>query len=657
MAMRSEYDGQLVEYLFGDTAHRSVYVNGSQATFTVKATSLARAIRAFRVGTLWPHAYTDGPIATEIMGDRGYDDKVYLSSEEGSVVIVQAKVRIDRSTKWIEVARIPPEVDGEDFSMEMLPMAARMQLQLGVEQSDETAIATATVDTGMMSMGRTQMQTRQMELQRALGELELQKRQLQLQVQAMKAELEKRMERIWMIELFLGSKEEVVQLRAGTPAPASDPITVRQRALCMDEEIVLHDWLNNPERIGEFDYEDIEAFDAWLLNDESAIERILPWNKGIVGLRVRREAKSRPHLVGLAGAFEKIAKEEADSMTYLLVKNGENLYRLWVDVQLFPRFFASVEDYDDLTRKHDWSHDERKAKDRMKTYFAGLLVVQGLVERSDLFHPLSRSGISVFDAVDVGNHFQLVRDDEGLRQLADPDDPLAHVTWKSYEKWLQSKIDNGVHVMWAREGYDSEDTLKSRTDIGSIYTWPSKHETYVVSKKDDRAHYGATHSFLYLPDEVIYRPWPEEDTPRTKRVRFDCYESEIVPIDFVSARVHEHLISDPNQRVRYGYFATDAWRWYKLLAQQRIVEKPFIDLVLKESGFLQTNEPQRARAERLLRWWKMKTKTHRDLGEDEPKALRMVVRAMRKGEDLHDDPERALFGYHVQALAPGKVEE
>ena len=83
MAMRSEYDGQLVEYLFGDTAHRSVYVNGSQATFTVKATSLARAIRAFRVGTLWPGTSTasrHSPMELESTGCALSSAKVRISS-------------------------------------------------------------------------------------------------------------------------------------------------------------------------------------------------------------------------------------------------------------------------------------------------------------------------------------------------------------------------------------------------------------------------------------------------------------------------------------------------------------------------------------------------------------------------------------------------
>ena len=54
-------------------------------------------------------------------------------------------------------------------------------------------------------------------------------------------------------------------------------------------------------------------------------------------------------------------------------------------------------------------------------------------------------------------------------------------------------------------------------------------------------------------------------------------------------------------------------------------------------------EVERVRAERLLRWWKLKTQNARSLSDDEPKALRMVDDAMIRGEDYDDDHEEELF--------------
>ena len=53
-------------------------------------------------------------------------------------------------------------------------------------------------------------------------------------------------------------------------------------------------------------------------------------------------------------------------------------------------------------------------------------------------------------------------------------------------------------------------------------------------------------------------------------------------------------------------------------------------------------EEDRARAERLTRWWKVKNKFHRTLKDDEAKALRMIVKALKEGEDWDENPERYL---------------
>lgn len=72
-------------------------------------------------------------------------------------------------------------------------------------------------------------------------------------------------------------------------------------------------------------------------------------------------------------------------------------------------------------------------------------------------------------------------------------------------------------------------------------------------------------------------------------------------------------------------------------------ELPFVDLVLTQNGVDIYNDKERARCERLVRWWKMKVKHHRTLDADEAKALRMISKAFAKGEDHEDDPEHLLY--------------
>jgi len=631
MTTKGPHDGSRRKYHFG--------VKHQHANFTVEATSLAKAIRLFRVGALFPHQYSTARVATKVVDDRGYADKAYLDSEPQAYIPVH-------DSAWDEIAQIPPEADEEDFG----PALLAAQSHIAVATSGTTALQPATATTGLQTAKRMEMEERTLELQARMGELERQKREMQEVVRAMQTELKHRMEQIWLIELFLGSKEEVVVLAEGQPAPASTPITVRQQVLCMDEEMAVHDWFNNPELIGKFDCCDLEEFDSWLTSDPEHLAQIFPHPKGIVGLRVRRSTKDRPNLMGIEHIFQKMALEEADSMTYLLVRNGENLYRLWIDVQLFPRLFASEADVKATVEKHQWASDDRRANKRMKQYIAGLMAIQGLIERSHLLYPLPKPKLSVFSPED-DQHFSLIRDDEGRNLLTDGEDDLAHMSWGSYEKWLRAQVAEGVRVQWTKPSYDKDDGLKERTWINTLRAWPRPDEIYTIDKIIDEK-WGPRHSFLYLPDEELWVKghcdwrgrWESGyEKPRTRKVRFYAYSDEILPVDFMSWRVLEHLIRDRNQRAEYGRFFTKAFHWWKAKKEESERERPFVDLVLKQCGVGLGNEVARARCERLVRWWKLKTKHHRDIGVDEAKALRMITKAFASGDDHDNDPEKLLF--------------
>lgn len=463
-----------------------------------------------------------------------------------------------------------------------------------------------------------------------------------------------------MIELFLGSKERVKLLREGAPAPTGTPIAVRQRVLCMDEEYAVHQWLRDPEAIGSFDYKNLPEFDDWLLREPSALDVICPWPKGIVALRPRRERKDRGQPADFFEAMAQAEEAILDQYTYLLIRNGEQLYRIYVDVDIWPRFFASAADAEAAAHAEEFgNYHGRDAKQRMKMQMAGLVAVQGILERSTLLAPTS-PGLSVFDPR-CAESFNLVRDDEGERALADGADALAHVTWKDvrrrvsgeddvswdaqhelvrqgYESWLQDKVAPGVRVVYTGKttGHHDKgdcDCTACRTGSPNV-KGPDPRRVYTLRKRQHGWPY--RYDFLYLPE-----PWWEGDGHRQRRVAFGCRAYDVVPIDFVSWRVLEHLLRDRGQREHYGSFFLWAFRWWKLAKAEADRERPFVDLVLRAEGV--EDEPSRARVERLVRWWKLKTQEHRALSVDDAKAFRMVRAAFRRGEDYDDDPERGLF--------------
>lgn len=634
--MKGPHDGTKTTYYFGK--------KHGGATYKAEATTLQRAIRMFRVGALFPHQYSSDPIAESLLGERGYNQTVYRSSKPGAYVPVHVPTPKEG---WIEIAQIPVEAAAEE---EFGPALIAAQGHLAASSSS-TAISLATEKTGLATTERTEIEDRMLDLQRQMGELEAQKRQLNEMVRAMQDEVKRRLEQIWMIELYLGSKEEVKCLAEGTPAPASTPITVVQQVLCMDEEIAIFDWFENPERIGEFDYQNLNDFDKWLTDDPAHLEAIFPYPKGMVGLRVRRREKDRngAEYAGIAGAFRAMAEAEADQMTYLLVRNGENLYRLWIDVKLWPRLFPNLGDYEAMEAERSWDRDA--AKDKMKSYMAGLLAIQGLLDRSDLLHPLPQPKVNVHTDHDC---FEFVRNGEEHTMLVDGTNPLAHLSWDTYRKWLHQQVSEGVRVMWVgRPSYSNDDRLYHRTGIKTLGTWPDHGEIFILDewRADHKSHWGHPGSFLYLPNE---RVWGRDEwgydthKPRQKRVRFGVYGDEIIPVDFMSWRVLEHLLHDRNARPSYGQFFKPAFHWWKDMKEQSEREKPFIDLVLSRCGASLDDDAARARCERLVRWWKLKTKTHRTLGDDEAKALRMIEKAFKRGDDHENDPETLLFQDQVR---------
>jgi hypothetical protein len=627
-------DGKKTTYYFGR--------RGGSSSFKVEAMSLAKAVRAFRIGALFPHQYSSAPIGEKVLGERGYEDTVYQSSKPGAHIPVHVSTP---SEGWIEVGQIPPEAPVEaDFGPALI--AAQGHLA-HVDPTGTTALAKPSANTGLQAADRHSLEQKQLELQAAMGELERQKRELSIQVSAMREEMKRRMEQIWMIELFLGSKEEVKRLAEGVPAPAEEPITVRQLVLCMDEEIAVYHWMNNPDMIGEFDWKNLEDFDTWLTEDPAHLDSIFPHKKGIVSLKVRRHVKNRDYLNGsIGGILQKISEEQNDNMTYLLVRNGGNLYRLWVDVMLWPRLFPAEADYASMSSGGHF--DMERAQKRMKTYMAGLLVIQGLIERSDLFHPLPKAGISVFKPQDQ-HYFDLIRDGEGYGKLVDGTDKLAHVTWKGYRAWLREQLAAGVRVYWTgKQGYE-DNALERRLGYinKSINVWPERGVPYTL-EGDGESNWGYPFTFLYLPDDSVYvrsEDWRGEWSrkARTRRVRFGVHRDEMIPLDFLSWRVLEHLIYDRNQRSSYASFFKMAFFYWRMKKKEAEREKPFVDLVLTRADVGLDNEDERARCERLVRWWKLKTKTHRELGTDEAKALRMIEKAFRNGDDHDNDPETLLL--------------
>lgn len=155
----------------------------------------------------------------------------------------------------------------------------------------------------------------------------------------LKPQVKKIENRIFNVELYAGLIEEVVQIAEGNPAPSTEPIHIFQRRAYMDEECLAN------YRIGGMEYANIKDFDRWFVEPEN-LDRILPHPRAIIAFQVRRREKVRD--VSLSD-FIRISMDgtrEADKLTFLYMRNGQNVYRLSTGIefglQLFPDTERSV---------------------------------------------------------------------------------------------------------------------------------------------------------------------------------------------------------------------------------------------------------------------------------------------------------------------------
>lgn len=155
----------------------------------------------------------------------------------------------------------------------------------------------------------------------------------------LKAHLKNIDDRIFNISLYAGLLETMVQCRDGKPADMGTKLNVMQRRLYMDEECLLN------YTAGGMEFADVEEFDEWLARDEN-FHRVLPFDRCIVAMKVRRKPKDRGPSENLLDLFIKMNLEAADKNTFLYIRNGDRLYRLNTDVDFGEKIFPSRDQFD-----------------------------------------------------------------------------------------------------------------------------------------------------------------------------------------------------------------------------------------------------------------------------------------------------------------------
>jgi hypothetical protein len=448
------------------------------------------------------------------------------------------------------------------------------------------------------------------------GILSEQEKVLALAAQKWSGELERLTYTIESINLYLGRDEHFVSIQDGEPALPEQPISIRQTVLYMDEECAL-----NTDK-GGIDFQNIADFDRWLCQP-SHLQQVLPEIKGVVALRIRRGEK----FYADASIWEKIMFNQANGGTYILIRNGQRLWRVWNDLELPGHLFPTTAEFTALF--HDrWSreplqpgtlryqHALQEAQGLRKLYLQAALLLQGIIDRTRVFHPSVSGRINLLDPCPDPARLRLIRDAENL--LGNGRAP--------YHEWLRAcnhRLEVGKRVVFGGTSYqrhrheDSEHGY-SRT-VPKFVDWPAREQVYTLSGRASNE------------DGDFQFQFSRTDGQRRATFHVRVGDEFILNFDDALRADIEFYLADRANRHHYLSSFPLLRAALRLKQEEQSREKPFLDLLARESSRELGMDIQQVYQllAVVIPWWKQKNKFSRGLIESENAAYRQILQEIR----------------------------
>jgi hypothetical protein len=436
---------------------------------------------------------------------------------------------------------------------------------------------------------------------------------------------------IAILNVYLGHDEEIVQIREGEPATAETKISVRQLVLYADEECAIN------ARYGGLDFEDVGRFDEWVSKPEN-IDQVLPEPRGIVAFKPRRSDKNYGNDV--ANAY----LNALNKRTYFLIRNGERLYRICSTVAVGDRLFPTRTEFDELFVKRQYDFGEHKNKtvrlrpgsrefaealdaadEKQKEYGTVLLMIQGLIDRTDVFGPFAADYVNVMDRIRHEDFISYVHDAESLLGTGRP-------PFRQWQEELNARLDVGHRIIGIFDLY--EEGLRYNKDGECFRLHPLRAErpaNNVLHRIERRE--GDGFVFYYERHQKIYTParW-ERELFREAKVRASCRlepdDRFFIDFDAVSEDDVRFYLGDRVNRHDYLVMFPLLKEALRLKEEERREEEPFrallVGQIMRVHGA--AREDAEAQIDDLIRWFKFeKAHVHRALKSEDAKAVRMIV--------------------------------
>jgi hypothetical protein len=434
--------------------------------------------------------------------------------------------------------------------------------------------------------------------------------------------LSKIMRVLTILEVYLGVNEEVFQLTAGQASPPSEPISIRQLVLNMDEEAAIVDVYKHRDgySVHGLNWEDVNTFDQWLLDGDN-LNQVLPEAKGIVALRPSNQRDSYRDLDPLEAAQNK----ENDRMIYLLIRNGENLYRVWTNTKMSETLFPTM----DVSAKieemfqDDWNKEE--AEISHSVWVRNALLIQGLIDRTQILQPISVDRIELTkpETFEDGGPVRLIRDAEKI--ITDGHEPFHNWKKRINEMTTRGSRIYLLGIPWDKDGNADRFTGYRR--------WaPELPDSGVYTVHEIRkSTYSGNIVIQYLPGDEIYHrggytrkngKYQYEESgsqPRKRQVGIRLYNDEFINYDEFTVEDADYFLTSRLERPYYKNLIPVLSGLRQSRIEELEEEKAFVKLLAVKHNLTEKKLFD------LVNWWKNKVINHRPLSKDDAKAWRMII--------------------------------
>lgn len=495
------------------------------------------------------------------------------------------------------------------------------------ESSTSTALALTTTPDRLRQI-KTELAERKQRIAALTTLIEQKVRRAQNQMRELERQIVYVGKVIEIGNLYLGLKEEILCIRAGEPAPAATPIILHQLVLYMDEEVGMVRLAQGDLAPFHITWERIGYFDRWLVED-NRIDTLLPEEKGVIMFRPTRQRHY--------GRVE--AEDEHDKMNnrkvYLVIKNGQQVFRIYTDLNIGDKMFPSTQEWQELVKQADKQPDwaESDAVKLVFNYRKTVVLLQGILDRTTVLHPLPRPDLNLFNEETYPHgEVQFIRDAEPSLTEREP--------YKEWHKRMNATIREGSRVILAPiVGYEYK-SFRHRFNLESnVALPPPESGVYVVHGKERRWRSGTEMEFriIFNPQDVVFPRDGYGSRPRQRGYGFTIKPDDAFVLNYDALRLEDvrYYLNARRERYRYLEILPALRQVLTERETERTYEAPFVALVCHE-----TDAPEELVWD-VVWWWKVKNKWKRHLSADDQKAWRMVTKEVRRRllEEADGDPE------------------